>query len=161
MFKKIQILKRFINKLNRVFQANILAKQTTNLIQYHSGGEDFNPPENIEAIGGYINDNPANGIVFAYKDSIERLSLQGEKRIYATSEDGKTITAEIHLKNNGDIIIYPKNEGKIISYGNLIHNGDIVVYGTITADNVIAQNGATGTYSNSVISENGIVTGGS
>ena len=159
MFKKATIFTRLRKDFNRFFQICFIQRQTINAIQYHSGGDDYNPPDNIEAIGGEIIDNPAHSIIIAYKDKTIRISEPGEKRIYATDETGQNVVAEFHLKNNGDILIVPK--GKIYSAGTWQHTGELDVAGTLSADNVISRNGASATYKNSVTTQNGIVTSGS
>ncbi|MBQ9149869.1 hypothetical protein IJX73_02950 [bacterium] len=159
MFKKATIFTRLKKDFNRFFQICFIQRQTMNAIQYHSGGDDYNPPNEIEAIGGEIINNPAHSIIIAYKDKTMRISEPGEKRIYATDETGQNVTAEIHLKNNGDILIVPK--GKIYSAGEWEHTGNIDVVGTLSADVVVARNGQSATYTKSVTAQNGIVTGGS
>lgn len=159
MFKKAQIISRLIKNFSRSFQVKFTQNQASNAIQYHSGGDDYNPPNGIEALGGNIGNNPAHSIILAYKDNVNKVSAPGEKRIYATDESGKNIMAEIHLKNDGDIILIPK--GKIISSGTLEHTGNAKIIGTLTADNIVSNNGATGTFANSVGVQSGIVTRGS
>lgn len=164
MIQKIEILERLISNFNRFFKVNFRANTTRNALQYNSGGEDYNPPLNIEALGGYIYDNPAHGAVFAFKDNIERVSKPGEKRIYATDEKGENIVSFIHLTNTGDVII--NATGKIIMNGEVVHTGntsqtgDTNITGTLTASVINAGNGANGTLDKPEII-NGIVTGGS
>lgn len=165
MFKKANITNRLIKGVNRFFQVTLFSNQSSNILQYHSGGDDYNPPENTETLCETIGNNPAHGITFVYKDSIERKSAPGEKRIYATETNGGKVVAEFHLKNNGDVVITAT--GKIISTGTWEHNGnmkikgDSEITGTLKGGTVIAGNGSSGTYANSVSAKNGIVTGGS
>lgn len=158
MIKKTKIITSFLKNFTRYFKVNFTQNQTSSALQYHSGGDDYNPPENTEALGGHIGDNPAHSIVFAYKDNVEKKSAPGEKRIYATDETGENIMAEIHLKNNGDIVLIPK--GKILTQGKFEHTGDMDISGTMTANTVISNNGASGEFANSVSVQNGIVTKG-
>lgn len=126
MIQKIQILERLINSCNRYFKANFRAGEVKNALQYHSGGDDYNPPENAEGIGGFIYDNPAHGTVFAYKDNTERIAAAGEKRIYSTNAAGTEVVATVHLKNGGKIDIYSKDVLKAVITGNIdfITQGD-------------------------------------
>lgn len=164
MFKKVVILEQLLNGFNRFFKSSFGPNETKNALQYHSGGEDFNPPINTEAIGGYIAENPANAIIIAYKDKTERKAAPGEKRIYATDETGENVVSEIHLKNNGDVVIYAT--GKIITTGELEHTGpakltgNVQIIGELTASVIKAENGASGTLDKPEVT-NGIVTGGS
>lgn len=163
MIQKIQILERLISGFNRFFKVNFRANETKNALQYNSGGDDYNPPENVEALGGFIFDNPAHGAIFAYKDNTERVAKPGEKRIYATDEKGINIVSSIYLTNTGDI--YFNTTGKIYFNGEIIHNGnttqtgDTNIIGTLTADVINANNGANGTIDKPEVT-NGIVTGG-
>ena len=161
MLNIVNLVDKSIVGFVRKFKILLYGKFPNNMEQYHSGGDDYNPPANIKALSGQIGNNPRDGVVYLYQDQTDRKSAPGEKRIYSTDAEGKNITAEIHLKNNGDIVIIPKEGQKIITCGTIEHDGDITVSGTVTANTVIAQNGSSGTYSNSVIVENGIVTGGS
>ena len=61
--------------------------------------------------------------------------------------------------NNGSITINSSNV--TINTDNAQINGNVDVAGTLSADVIVARNGATGTYANSVTSADGIVTGGS
>lgn len=158
MFKKAKIISGFLKNFSRFFKVSFMQNQASSALQYHSGGDDYNPPNNIETLGGHIANNPAHSIVFAYKDNVEKISFPGEKRIYSTDESGQNIMAEIHLKNNGDIILIPK--GKIITKGIFEHNGDVNISGKMTAGVVISSNGANGKFTNSVSVKDGIVTKG-
>ncbi len=159
MLKKAQIISKSLKDFIRFFQIRFMQNQAASAIQYHSGGDDYNPPDGIEAIGGSIGNNPAHSVIFAYKDSTEKICAPGEKRIYSTDESGKNIIAEIHLKNNGDIVLIPK--GKILTQGTFEHTGDMNISGIMTANNIVSKNGATGSFTNSVNVQDGIVTEGS
>lgn len=164
MIQKIQILDRLISGVNRFFKVNYDVQNTKTAIAYSSGGDDYNPPANIESIGGFINDNPANGVIFAYKDEVEKIAQPGEKRIYATDETGKNIVSSIYLTNTGDIYINATGKiyfnGEIVHTGNTAQTGDLTVAGTLTADVINANNGANGVLDKPQVT-NGIVTGGS
>lgn len=171
MFIKAQIIKSYVKSKTRFFLSKLFFRQNINLIQYHSGGDDYNPMEGTEGICSSISNNPTNSFIFAWKDSSERKSLPGEKRIYSLKKDNSSdeviIAAEIHLKNDGSININANqdleintnncvklNAKKILSNGTWQHNGNFI------ASHIEVLDGASGTYSNSVISSAGIVTGG-
>lgn len=159
MLRVAKILDKTISGFIRKFKTTLYGSDALYLEQFHSGGDDYNPPNNVKALSSFLGNNPRDGVIFLFRDDTERKSAPGEKRIYATDATGSVIKAEIHLKNNGDIVIIPS--GKILTSGTLEHDGDLNVSGTISGGIIIAQNGASGNYSNSVTSENGIVTGGS
>lgn len=164
MIQKVSILDRLKSGLNRFFKVNFSVNETKNALQYNSGGDDYNPPLNIEGLGGFISDNPAHGAIFAYKDNIEKISQPGEKRIYATDETGENVVSFIHMKNNGDIIINASGNiilnGEIVHTGNTSQTGNTTIAGTFTADVINANNGANGVLDKPKVT-NGIVTGGS
>lgn len=162
MLQKANILRKLINGVNRVFQIMLLTRQNSKAIQYHSGGEDYNPPNNIEALSDNIGENPAHSIVFAYKDKIERKSCPGEKRIYATNADGSEVVAEIYLKNDGNIIIKSYKEGAKIKFeGDVDIEGDVNVTKTLKANSLESETGATIEKAETYVSvKKGIVTGG-
>lgn len=159
MLRITRILDKTISGFIRKFKTTLYGSDALYLEQFHSGGDDYNPPKNIKALSSFLGNNPRDGVIFLFRDDTERKSASGEKRIYATDEGGSVIKAEIHLKNNGDIVIIPS--GKILTSGTLEHDGDLNVSGTISGGVIVAQNGASGSYTNSVVCENGIVTGGS
>lgn len=159
MLRITKILDKTISGFIRKFKTTLYGSDALYLEQFHSGGDDYNPPKNIKALSSFLGNNPRDGVIFLFRDDTERKSASGEKRIYATDEGGSVVKAEIHLKNNGDIVIIPS--GKILTSGTLEHDGDLNVSGTISGGVIVAQNGASGSYANSVVCENGIVTGGS
>lgn len=159
MLRITRILDKTILGFIRKFKTTLYGSDALYLEQFHSGGDDYNPPKNIKALSSFLGNNPRDGVIFLFRDDTERKSASGEKRIYSTDEDGGVVKAEIHLKNNGDIVIIPS--GKILTSGTLEHDGDLNVSGTISGSVIVAQNGASGSYTNSVVCENGIVTGGS
>lgn len=127
MLQKIKILDRLINGYHRFFKSSLLARQIQNLAQFHSGGDDYNPPDTAEGLGGNIGNNPANSIIFAWRDSILRKSNPGEKRIYSVkSENPDEVAAEVYLKNDGIIEISGNSDLKVVILGNanLITTGD-------------------------------------
>lgn len=73
-----------------------------------------------------------------------------ESFIYPTAENADI---EIGLKN-GNVKMTFTDDGIVIK-------GNVSIDGTITANKVIDESGATGTYTNSVTTQNGIVTSGS
>ena len=159
MLRITKILDKTISGFIRKFKTTLYGSDALYLEQFHSGGDDYNPPKNIKALSSFLGNNPRDGVIFLFRDDTERKSASGEKRIYATDEGGSVVKAEIHLKNNADSVIIPS--GKIVTSGTLEHDGDLNVSGRISGGVIVAQNGASGSYTNSITSENGIVTGGS
>ena len=159
MLRIAKILDKTIVGFIRKFKTTPYGSDAVYLQQFHGGGDDYNPPEGVKALYDSLGNNPRDGIIFLFQDNTERKSAPGEKRLYSVSADGSSVTAEIHLKNNGDIVIIPS--GKILTSGVWEHTGDLNVSGTITGGVVVAQNGSSGTFSNSVVAQDGIVTGGS
>lgn len=87
-------------------------------------------------INGFtVNENDNNAVLLSSLDGTTKISL---------SEGKAEITAAQTIIN-----------------GNLIVNGDISSSGTVEGQTVKSGNGSSGTYTNSVTSTNGIVTGGS
>lgn len=169
MLLKVKILETFINTTTRFFKTNIFAKQTVNLVQYSSGGDDFSPLLGSEGITANIGNNPANGIVFAWKDDVTKKSASGEKRIYAIAKQGDetVVKAEIHLKNTGEILMSGAENLNITVLGNVNLNatninssGNWIHDGNFKANHIEAVDGASATYTNSVTATKGIVTGG-
>lgn len=118
MLLKAKILERFISGVNRYFQVNLFSRQTVRPVQFHSGGDDYNPPVDCEGLSGEIGNNPANVVVFAWRDGIERKSKPGEKRIYAVNIADGTLAAEIYLKNDGVIEVNGGSDLNIVINGN-------------------------------------------
>lgn len=114
VFLKAKILERLISGYNRYFKVNLFSRQTQNLVQFHSGGEDYNPPNNAEGLGGSIGENPANGFIFAWRDSTERTASPGEKRLYSINSNNEVVS-EIWLKNNGNITITVNGDCNIVA----------------------------------------------
>lgn len=159
MLRIAKILDKTIFGFIRKFKTTPYGSDAVYQEQYHGGGSDYNPPEQVKALSSCLGNNPRDSVIFLFQDNIERKSQPGELRFYSTDAGGEKVAAEIHLKNNGDIVIIPS--GKIITSGTIEHTGDLNVSGTVTGGVIVAQNGASGAYSNSVTAENGIVTGGS
>ena len=90
MFLKTKALEHFINEKIRYFKVKILAGQLHNFIQFTSGGDDYCPLDNSEALGGMINNNPAHGFIVGWRDFTDKKAAPGEKRIFA-------VNAENHL----------------------------------------------------------------
>lgn len=119
MLQKIKILDRLTSGVYRFFKTSLFSRQIHNLAQFHSGGEDFNPAPDAEGLGGSIGENPANGIVFSWRDNVERKSAPGEKRFYAVNpETPNKEIAEIWLKNTGVIEINGGSDLNIVVNGN-------------------------------------------
>ena len=126
MLLKIKVLERLISGFNRYFKSTLQKNRVSNLVQFHSGGDDYNPPDNAEGLGGAIGDNPANGFIFAWRDDTTRKAAKGEKRIYSVDSSGAEI-AEVWLKNTGEIVISGKNT-------NITVNGNLTVSASGTAE---------------------------
>lgn len=109
MFLKAKITKIFKEAKKRCFQINLMARQTSKIIQYDSGGDDYSPLLEVEGLVNFIGNNPRNGFVTGWRDFTERKSEPGEKRIYSITKNpdtGEIIqVAEVHLKNDGSIDI--------------------------------------------------------
>lgn len=119
MLQKTKILDRLISGATRFFKVTLFSRQVQNLAQFHSGGDDYNPPVNAEGLGGSIGDNPANSIIFAWRDAILRKSRPGEKRIYSVNvNEPDKVAAEIYLRNDGIIEITGESDLNIIVNGN-------------------------------------------
>ena len=75
------------------------------------------------------------------------------------------VDIEIGTKDNsakisfasGNITIIGTN---LITQGNITHTGNLTINGTLTATNIIAEDGASGTFENKVTTVSGIVTSG-
>lgn len=121
MLLKASIKERFIAGFNRFFKVSLYQRQNVQPVQFHSGGDDYNPPIKSEGLAGAIGENPANSVIFAWRDETERKSRPGEKRIYAVDiTDGK-VCGEIYLKNDGTIEV--NNSGML----NIVVNGNVSV----------------------------------
>lgn len=118
MFLKIKLSEIFHNLQLRFFNTTSMSGRASKLVQFHSGGDDYCPSKECEGLGENIGGNPADGIVLAWRDDVRRKSEEGEKRIYSLLFDKETgkvvrdeetgemiVAAEIHLKNDGEIII--------------------------------------------------------
>lgn len=109
MLLKAKITEIFTQIKQRYFKVNLMSNQTSNLVQFHSGGEDYCPLINVEGLASSIGDNPAKGVIFAWRDDVTRKSLPGEKRFYSVKideETGETLeVTEIYLKNDGSVDI--------------------------------------------------------
>lgn len=84
-----------------------------------------------------------------------------EAFVYPTNVDieigMKDNSAKISFAN-GSITIIGTN---LITQGNMTHTGNLTVNGTVTATEIIAENGATGAFANQVTTVSGVVTSGS
>ncbi len=118
MFLKTK-LSEIIHKIQlRYFNATSMSGRATRLVQFHSGGDDYCPSLECEGLSENIGDNPADGFILAWRDDVKRVCKEGEKRIYSLLYDKETlkakrdestgemtVAAEIHLKNDGEIVI--------------------------------------------------------
>lgn len=103
--KRSKIINSIIKNGKRFINLEVFRGDNHNYKQYGPGGYDYNPSIDNEAIVDYVNGNPADGAVIAYRDIITKISASGEVRIYSTSADGTSIESTIHLKNDGTIEI--------------------------------------------------------
>lgn len=117
MFLKIKLLEIFNKSRLRYFNTTSMSGRASKLVQFLSGGDDFCPSLRHEGLADCIGSNPADGVVFAWRDDVVKTAQEGEKRIYAVKIDPETkepiyddvgnmtVAAEIHLKNDGSIAI--------------------------------------------------------
>ena len=187
MFLKTKISEIFHNLQLRFFNTTTMSNRASKLVQFHSGGDDYCPVKECEGLSDCIGNNPADGVVFAWRDDVTRKSAEGEKRIYSILVDSETkapilddsgnmtVAAEIHLKNDGDIVISNGKDLNIVILGdanlsvsgaldieaaNITSSGEWVHDGNFTASHIEADDGATGTYTQSVTTNKGIATEG-
>lgn len=169
---KIDILERLVasDLFTRFFKVNIFAKQTVNVTQYHSGGDDYNPPPKCEGLGDNIGGNPKNGVVFAWRDETPRVAAPGEKRIYSVNVQTGEVAAVLHLKNDGTAVLtgttLQMNFTDIQSVGSWQHTGtmsitgDTDITGNLSASHIEAADGKDGVLDKPKFTK-GIATGGS
>ena len=123
MFLKAKITKIYKEIKQRFFQINLMARQTSKIVQYDSGGDDYSPLLQVEGLVNFMGDNPRNGFVMAWRDFTVRKSEPGEKRIYSIRLDEETgeinPVAEVHLKNDGSIDVYGTADININSDANV------------------------------------------
>ena len=171
MLMKSKILETFKNSdlFNRFFKVRLFAKQTTNVVQFHSGGDDYNPPANVEGLAGTIGNTANNGVAFAWRDCVERTAAPGEKRLYATDAAGQNVIAMLHLKNDGTIILNGStlqlefenvvSSGAWQHTGTMSITGDTDIAGNLSANHIEAADGKDGVLDKPKF-EKGIATGG-
>lgn len=118
-------------KETRYFSTTTHAKRATKLVQFHSGGDDYCPLSVNEGLSDCIGQNPADGVVFAWRDDVVRKSEQGEKRLYSVMYDKENqvpvyddsgnlvVGGEIFLKNDGSIEITGGADVVINTTGNV------------------------------------------
>ena len=183
MFLKTKIAEIFTNIQTHFFATTTLKNRATKIIQYNSGGDDYCPCLNNEGLSECIGGNPADGVIFAWRDDVSRKSQQGEKRIYSVAIDPETlepvlddagnmtVAAEIYLKNDGTIEAAGSKDLNITVLGNanlsvtntldidaasITSSGDWVHTGNFTASHIEAGDGATGSF-DITTAEKGIV----
>lgn len=158
---KFKIFNILIKDRFRIFKGETFKNIFHYAKQYNSGGDDYNPPNNISCLTTNINNNEADTIVCLYNDNITKISQQGEKKLYSTDENGSKIEASIHFKNNGSIDLISND--KITIKGIIIINDQTIINNLLTVNKIIVNNGASGTFidtpsGKSIIIENGIIT---
>lgn len=179
MFLKIKIAEIFTNLQTRFFNTTSMSGRASKLVQFHSGGDDYCPLKECEGLGECIGGNPADGIIMAWRDDITRKAEPGEKRIYSIKKDEETgeilPVAEIHLKNDGSIIVSGGKDLNIVVLGNanlsvggvldieagsITSSGDWLHEGKFTASHIEAADGMDGVLDKPSFNK-GIATGGS
>lgn len=91
MLRVAKILDKTISGFIRKFKTTLYGSDALYLEQFHSGGDDYNPPNNVKALSSFLGNNPRDGVIFLFRDDTERKSSPGEKRIYATDATGKLL----------------------------------------------------------------------
>lgn len=119
MLKIAKIIDKSVSGFIRKFKVKLYGTNDIYMEQFGCGGEDYNPPAGAKALSASIGNNPRDGVVFLYRDDIERKSLPGEKRIYSTDGAGQMRAAEIHLTQDGKIKIYASADIEIVSAGSV------------------------------------------
>lgn len=115
---KCNIFKTVVNGAMRIFQGCCYSGSTQDFEQFHSGGEDYNPPKLVKVLADFLSSNKKNGVICLYQDNIERKCAPGEKRIYSTNPSGNKVVSELYLKNDGTIEIMC-NRLKFTSIGDI------------------------------------------
>lgn len=188
MFLKTKISEIFNNLQTRYFNTTSMSGRATKLVQFHSGGDDYCPTKECEGLGECIGGNPADGIVIAWRDDVLRKSQEGEKRIYSVLLDPETgkaqrngetgeilVASEIHLKNDGSVVVSGGKDLNIVVLGNanlsvekalnikaktISSSGAWVHSGNLSASHIEALDGMDGVLDKPSFTK-GIATGGS
>ena len=126
---KCNIFKTVVNGAMRIFQGCCYSGSTQDFEQFHSGGEDYNPPKLVKVLADFLSSNKKNGVICLYQDSIERKCVPGEKRIYSTDAEGAALVAEIYLMQNGKLQITAASDIDITTSANVNVNGGSVNLG--------------------------------
>lgn len=160
MLMKSKILETFKNSdlFNRFFKVKLFANQNTNVVQFHSGGDDYNPPAKCEGLADTLGNTANNGVVFVWRDYIERTAAPGEKRLYATDAAGENVVATLHLKNDGTVVL---NGGTLqLNFANIASAGAWQHNGSFAASHIESADGKDGVLDKPQFTK-GIATGGS
>ena len=187
MFHKIKLLEIFHNLQTRFFNTTSMSGRASKIVQFNSGGDDFCPCLKNEGLSECVGGNPADGIVFAWRDDVTRKAQEGEKRLYSLAIDQETkepildeagnmtVAAELHLKNDGTVEITGSKNLNIVVLGdvnlsvsNLLNieatsitsSGVWVHGGNFTAAHIEADDGMNGVLDKPSFTK-GIATGGS
>jgi hypothetical protein len=150
MFLKTKISEIFHNLQLRFFNTTTMSGRASKLVQFHSGGDDYCPTKECEGLSDCVGNNPADGIVVAWRDDVKRTAAPGEKRFYSLLLDEDTgepkrdtttgemlVAAEIHLKNDGNIVI--KNASNGSSEELPVLNITVVGDCNLEAENITAE----------------------
>lgn len=95
-----------------------------------------------------------NNEVYQFLDKNAEIEIGLKNQSFKLSIDNE---GNLNIASNGVLNL---TANTINSSGVINHTGDINITGTLTATTIIAENGTSGTFTQSVTSENGIVTGG-
>ncbi len=139
-------------------------------------GENSNPPVGSRVL--VVGAGPAFKLAIASDDSIVSATADGEKIIYSTSADGKTVASSVYLKNDGTIIakngtvtITADAAGKLtavtdgnteITSAKTIINNDVDINGVLNINfggNTMSMGGATFNMGNATISGTNVYNG--
>lgn len=150
-----KILTCMTSGFNRYFKARLFSGQISNVLQYHSGGDDYCPESDCDAIVGEICNNPTHKFIYCWKDSTPRKAQTGEKRLYSVKNG--VVCTEIWLKNDGKIEINAKNAEINISETATVKCNSATIQATqsITADAPFVNLGGEG--GGLVLTENSVI----
>jgi phage gp45-like len=100
------------------------------LMPHH--GEKYNPPNGSKV--AIVSIGRAWKVAIACDDKITPAEQEGERRIYSTDSNGNGIVAEIHLKNDGSMVVNTDGPISVVAGGKVsVEAPDIEA----TADNTI------------------------
>ncbi len=71
---KFKVLETFIKNNFRIIKGEIYKDIIHHAKQYNSGGDDYNPPNDIECIASTLNNNDCETVIILYNDKTARIS---------------------------------------------------------------------------------------